>query len=328
MAKLPTLPGVLAPLVLYIISKEFKLAGIYLISLLFSLLICLGFVHLLYDLSDYLYYHANQTNSWGWVDRHKLFDGRGAEILKMSYFEAIPLLFRFLIMYIQEYWYFVIFNLFIIYSYLFTKNKNTVIFVLSISYFLTLASCLAALAHWGSMHNALFICNMTALIAISSYLFRLIFIAKNLNSLVFTFFFSLTATLLSLPAARYAMKSPKIENSPYQQAYDYLNNGNKDIYFGWYPISHALYDGSNFTSLEVPIWVGMARNFDFAFSKDHFPIGVDVFATCHAGYGENALVPFLEILKKLRLRQNYPTGGYSKLIVKIQKIEKGSYSSI
>ena len=176
MAKLPTLPGVLAPLFLYIISKEHG-SRYFIISLFVSLLICLGFVHLLYDLSDYLYYHANQTNTWGWVDRHKLFDGRGAEIIK-SYFEAIPLLFRFLIMYIQEYWYFVIFNLFIIYSYFFTKNKNTVIFVLSISYFLTLASCLAALAHWGSMHNALFICNMTALIAISSYLFRLIFIAK------------------------------------------------------------------------------------------------------------------------------------------------------
>jgi len=293
MAKLPTLPGLFAPLFLYIISKEFKHARLYLISLLTSLLICLGLVHLLYDLSDYFYYHANQTNTWGWVDRHKLFDGKGAEILKISYIEALPLLFRFLIMYIQEYWYFVIFNLFIIYSYFFSKNKDSLIFVLSISYFLTLASCLAALAHWGSMHNALFICNMTALIAISSYLFRLIFIAKKSNNIAFTFLFSLSVALLSLPVARFAMKSPKIENSPYQQAYEYLNNGNKDIYFGWYPIPHALYDGSNYTSLEVPIWVGMARNFDFAFNKDHFPKGSDVFATCHAGYGENALVPFL-----------------------------------
>ena len=95
------------------------------------------------------------------------------------------------------------------------------------------------------------------------------------------------------------MKSPNIENSPYQQAYEYLSNGNKDIYFGWYPIPHALYDGSNYTSLEVPIWVGIARNFDFAFSKDHFAIGVDVFATCHAGYGENALVPFLGDLEEI-----------------------------
>lgn len=300
MAKLPTLPGLFAPLFLYIISKEFKLVRLYLISLFSALLICLFVVHLLYDLSDYFYYHANQTNTWGWVDRHKLFDGKGAEILKMSYVEALPLLFRFLIMYIQEYWYFVIFNLFIIYSYFFSKNKDSLIFVLSISYFLTLASCLAALAHWGSMHNALFICNMTALIAISSYLFRLIFITKSQNSLLFTLFFSLTTALLSLPLARYAMKSPKIENSPYQQAYDYLSNGNQDIYFGWYPIPHALYDGSNYTSLEVPIWVGMARNFDFAFNKDHFPKGADVFATCHAGYGESALVPFLGDLEEIQ----------------------------
>ena len=293
MAKLPTLPGLLAPIILFLITKEFKFILNYILSLIVSLLICLAIIHLLYDLSDYFYYHANQTNTWGWVDRHNLFDGKGANILKIGYLEAAPILFRFLVMYIQEYWYFVVFNIFIIFSYFFSKNKESLIFVLSVSYFLTLASCLAALAHWGAMHNALFICNMTALIAIGSYFFNLVCITKKKENVLFTLCFATTSTLLSLPVVRYASKSPSIEKSPYQQAYDYLSNGNKDIYFGWYPLPHALYDGSNLTSIEVPIWVGMARGFDFAFNKDHFPHDADVFATCHVGYGSTALTPFL-----------------------------------
>lgn len=299
MAKLPTLPGLLAPIILFLITKEFKFILNYILSLIFSLLICLAIIHLFYDLSDYFYYHANQTNTWGWVDRHNLFDGKGANILKIGYLEASPILFRFLVMYIQEYWYLFIFNIYIIFSYFFSNNKEYLIFVLSLSYFLTLASCLAALAHWGSMHNALFICNMTALITIGSYFFNLACITKKKENPLSTLCFATASIFLSLPVARYASKSPNIENSPYQQAYDYLSNGNTDIYFGWYPISHALYDGSNYTSLEVPIWVGMARNFDFAFDKDHFPIGADVLATCHAGYGENALVPFLGELEEI-----------------------------
>ena len=300
MAKLPTLPGLLAPMILYFVSKEFKLAGKYLLSLFVSVLVCLGIVHLLYDLNDYFYYHANQTNTWGWVDRHNLFDGKGAEILKIGYLEATPILFRFLIMYVQEYWYFVIFNIFIIYSYFCSKNNNPIIFVLSNTYFLTLASCLAALAHWGAMHNALFICNMTALIAIGSYFFHLFCSSEKKNIFGFTFFFTVSVVLLLLPVARYAIKSPNIKDSPYQQAYKYLKEGNKDIYFGWYPIAHALYDGSNYTSFEVPIWVGMAKNFDFAFNIDHFPKNVEVFATCKVGYGSTALKPFLGSIEEIK----------------------------
>ena len=113
MAKLPTLPGLLAPIILFLITKEFKFILNYILSLIVSLLICLGIIHLLYDLSDYFYYHANQTNTWGWVDRHNLFDGKGANVLKISYLEATPILFRFLVMYIQEYWYFVVCNIFL-----------------------------------------------------------------------------------------------------------------------------------------------------------------------------------------------------------------------
>jgi len=203
-------------------------------------------------------------------------------------------------MYIEEYWYFVIINTFIIYSYFFSKYKNHIILVLAISYFLTLASCLAALAHWGAWHNALFICNMTALIAIGSYFFHFFCITKNKNVFGLTFFFTVTAVLLLLPVARYATHSPQIKDSPYQQAYQYLKKGNKDIYFGWYPIPHALYDGSNYTSIEVPIWVGMSRNFDFAFNIEHFPKNVNILATCKVGYGSTVLKPFLGSIEEIK----------------------------
>ena len=83
------------------------------------------------------------------------------------------------------------------------------------------------------------------------------------------------------------------------QAYDYLKSGKNDIYFGWYPIAHLMANGENYTSIEVPTWVGMTRPNDLSFDKKHFPSGAKYLATCKIGYGKTILQQYLGNLEEV-----------------------------
>jgi len=99
--------------------------------------------------------------------------------------------------------------------------------------------------------------------------------------------------LLSLPVLRTSLIAPDPDNSPQQQAYNYLIQGNTDVYFGWYPLSHFFSQNKSLTSIEIPIWVGMQRPTGINFSDAHFPKGSKYLATCLVGYGSIALKPYL-----------------------------------
>lgn len=303
MAKLPTLTGLLTPFIVFLTQRNYRKLTTISLFLITFLLIFTALISYLFGFKDFMYYHINLTSNWGWVNRYNLFDGNGAEILNLSYLEAIPLLIRFLLMYFQEYWYFFISNIIIlIFSFRCNSHPKRIMYSLCISYFLTLPSCLAALAHWGAYPNSLFICNAIALISVCSFIiYKIHHLLPDFNKLPIIVSFTFISVIVLLVSLRSSLNAPDIENSPQQQAYNYLKNGNKDIYFGWYPISHALHDNSNLTSFEVPIWVGMSRNYDFAFSNNHFPLKANIFATCQIGYGSQALKPFLGELHEIQV---------------------------
>ena len=115
------------------------------------------------------------------------------------------------------------------------------------------------------------------------------------------FYISLSSVLI-LPFLRQSLAinhSYSTSDSPHQQAYNYLLNGNRDVYFGWYPISHLLANSENFSCIEVPTWAGMTKPKEIRFSKNHFPKGSKYLATGHTGYGSTVLEQYLGELEEV-----------------------------
>ena len=65
------------------------------------------------------------------------------------------------------------------------------------------------------------------------------------------------------------------------------------MYFGWYPISHILHSSENFTSIEVPTWVGMNQPDKIKFNLSHIPQGAKFLATSPSGYGSTMLEQYI-----------------------------------
>ena len=115
-------------------------------------------------------------------------------------------------------------------------------------------------------------------------------LSKELSKIVI---FSISCLLL-IPLFRTAKGLPSsTENAPYQQSFDYLKSGRRDVYFGWYPISHILHSGENFTSIEVPTWVGMNQPDKITFNLSHIPKGARFLATSATGYGSTMLEQYI-----------------------------------
>jgi hypothetical protein len=230
-----------------------------------------------------------------------LFDGRNAIMVDMSYIEAIPLLFRFGVMYIAEYWYLIVPILFIFLSVIQNSSSNNKIFLILITiYFLLLPPCLAALAHLGGVENSLLFANVTAVITIVLYCSVNSYKITSSNSIRALFFLAIS-TIVLLPTLRTSQGSKQDPyEGPQQQAYDYLVAGNDDVYFGWYPISHLLYSGSNLTCIEVPTWGAYSLLDVIDFSSSHFPGSAKFLATGPGGFGSTLLELYLGDLEEVK----------------------------
>ena len=78
-----------------------------------------------------------------------------------------------------------------------------------------------------------------------------------------------------------------------------MQNGYKDIYFGWYPIAHLLSSGDILTSIEAPIHLNETLPDDFDFSFSHFPKNAKYLATGPTGYGSQVLQYYLGTLREI-----------------------------
>ena len=292
-SKLPTLPALFFPFIYLFLNRRLKesLKSVMLTSLTFiglSALIFLG-----YGFDDVYYYIIQFPSGSMWSYRNDLFDGSNALLQKHSYLEGIPLLFRFFVMYLAEYWYF-IFSNFVIFLLSFKVNNQLKLIFRCVPLIavLTLPTCLAHLARFGAVENALIFTNSFSVLGIVLLTIYLIqySMPKELSKIII---FSISCLIL-LPSIRTAKGLPNsTENAPHQQAFDYLESGKTDVYFGWYPISHLLHSGENFTSIEVPTWVGMNQPDKIKFDLSHIPKGARFLATSPTGYGKTMLKQYI-----------------------------------
>ena len=291
-SKLPTLPAILFPFIYLLTFKHYSLLIKYILALLIALILTLFIPSFFYGFDDLSFYLFNHHNTGAWSDRYNLFNGENARLIKMGYFDAIPLMIRYMVLYLQEYWFILIPNIFsILYSFYIQSKSKVILFIFPLIYFLTLPSCLSALAHWGGVANSLFITNAFGMTALLVFLFFLL--KELLSQFKYSIFLYPLVILLSLPVLRTSLIAPDPDNSPHQQAYNYLMQGNTDVYFAWYPLSHYFSQNKSLTSIEIPIWVGMQRPTGISFSDSHFPKGSKYLATCLVGYGSVALRPYL-----------------------------------
>ena len=294
-AKLPALPTIFFPVLYFLTEKKLKLilyyAGFSLIIILAGIL----FVNYSYGLSDTKFILLDHISENKWSDRHSLFDGVGASLISMSYFEAIPLLLRFFSMYLAEYWYLCLSALLCLvfsFSRILNFESKLMLRILSLLYILTLPACLAALAHFGSVENSLFFSNFTGLLCLVTLLSVTLVHSFSLKQSAYILF--IITLFVSLPSLRHARSINSYDHiSPNQQAYNYLKSGKNDIYFGWYPIAHLLADGSIYTSIEAPTWVGMTKPDLLKFDLSHIPRGAKFIATSSSGYGSTMLEQYI-----------------------------------
>ena len=292
-SKLPTLPALFFPFIYLFLNRRLKesLKLVMLTSLTFIGLSALIF--LVYGFDDVYYYIIQFPSGSMWSYRNDLFDGSNALLKKHSYLEGIPLLFRFFVMYLAEYWYF-IFSNFVIFLLSFKVNNQLKLIFRCVPLIavLTLPTCLAHLARFGAIENALIFTNSFSVLGIVLLTIYLIqySMPKELSKIII---FSISCLIL-LPSIRTAKGLPNsTENAPHQQAFDYLESGKTDVYFGWYPISHLLHSGENFTSIEVPTWVGMNQPDKIKFDLSHIPKGARFLATSPTGYGKTMLKQYI-----------------------------------
>jgi len=301
-AKLPTLFAIGFPLVVLLLEKQFRRGLHYFFYALFCILLTTLISGVAYGFEDMKFILWDHTQNHSWNDRNNLFNGEGAVNIKLTLFETIPFLFKFCLMYASEYFYFLfaaLACLTISFTNIIDINVRRLLRSLGLTYFLLIPPCIAALAHFGGVENSLLLCNSIGIFCSLTLTFLLL---SNYLSLRYVhLFYAFVCLVLILPLARRAKSFDQDPNSsPQLQAFNYLYKGNTDVYFGWYPVSHALFDKSNLTCIEVPTWVGMNLPDEIDFSKNHFPEGAKYLATCHAGYGSTVLKYYLGKLEEVK----------------------------
>jgi len=298
-SKLPTLSALFFPFIYLFLNRRLKESFNFIIlaSLTFVGLSALFFLS--YGFDDVYYYIIQFPSGSMWSYRNELFDGSNALLKRHSYWEGIPLLFRFFVMYLAEYWYFILSN-FVLFLISFKVNTQLKLIFKCVPLIavLTLPTCLAHLARFGAVENALIFTNSFSVLGIVLLTIYLIqySMPKELSKIII---FSISCLIL-LPSIRTAKGLPSSTvNAPHQQAFDYLESGKTDVYFGWYPIAHLLHSGKNFTSIEVPTWVGMNQPDKIKFDLSHIPKGAKFLATSPTGYGSTMLKLYIGDLKEV-----------------------------
>lgn len=300
-AKLPTLPATLFPFLFLCLKGRIREAFQFLILLGGAFAVTTFCFTLAYGWKDtvfILYEHVKAASLWD--NRNDLFSGPNSWT-RRTYFEAIPILFRFHVMYLAEYW-FVVLSALTVFTITLRSIKeshwNNILLNLCLIYALTLPPCLAAIAHFGGAENSLLFANATGFLII--IVGTIAIASQNLPHRIFLLLTWSLACLLLLPLVRQAKSAPdNVTASPHYQAFKYLRSGETDVYFGWYPLSHIFHSGEIRSNIEVPTWAGMTRPEDIDFSRKHFPPEAKYLATGSTGYGSFVLQRYLGPLKEI-----------------------------
>jgi hypothetical protein len=301
-AKLPTLFVIGLPFFVLLMEKQFRLGLHYLFYSSFYLLLTTLTSGIAYGFEDMKFILWDHTQTHTLNDRNNLFNGEGADNINLTFLETILFLFKFCLMYVSEYFYFIfaaLASLTISFTNVIDVKVGRLLRSLGLAYFLLIPPCIAALARYGGVENSLLLCNSIGIFCLLTLAFLLL--SNYLSSRYVQLFFAFLCLVLLLPLVRTAKSFDQDPNfSPQLQAFNYLSKGNTDVYFGWYPVSHALFDKSNLTCIEVPTYIVMNLPDEIDFSKNHFPEGAKYLATCHVGYGSGVLQYYLGKLEEVK----------------------------
>ena len=188
-AKAPTLPATFFPVVFFSACGRFREAILFVPRLLIVFAFTSSIFFWSYGFKDtifILFEHLEKANMWG--DRVTLFPTSNETWIRMGYYEGMPLLFRYFVMYLTEYWYIAITCIVTgVYSWRSRMNypELRILTNLCIIYCLSLPPCLAALAHYGSVENSLLFANTTGILILLS--FALLITSNRLSSNNFLF---------------------------------------------------------------------------------------------------------------------------------------------
>ena len=311
--KITILPTILIFILIPLFERQYKTSFInlgYLFVSAFSIFVILG---LLYDFEDIIFFTFRAAGSFPWCDRDSSLL-LGNEHLIHNLPGKIVLLLKLLSLYAVEYWYFLFFSIFSLIHALQKKLIHELIF--PISYILLLFPCLAALAKWGGIENSLLLCNALGLVLFIDFMLR--FGSEKKLERVRRFYLlvlQVVLVLISITPLRIAKSvSLKIQDSPNNQAYQYLKKGHSDIYFAWYPISHYFAEKIIYSGLEVPTWIGLASPNKVKFDISHFPIGTELIALCNkTTYGRSAIERNIGKLIRIEDRKNLENWNLYKI---------------
>jgi hypothetical protein len=209
------------------------------------------FFGLLFGFEDIFFHLFQSTNSYSFRECLSLWGGPNEHLISNDFPSKIEALFRLSIHYANEYWILLMGNCFILLHQL--RFKDCILLTwLSMSYFLILPFCLAALAKFGGVENSLAFAHAPAYAAILLQGTRILD-AINFSEwakVSIAFLITIAPALGSFRTAKAILKDPS--QSPLQTAYEYLlKNPAKPVYFALAPLPNYLATGKIWDSGEA-----------------------------------------------------------------------------
>lgn len=296
-SKITILPSLFLFLIMPLLNRQLKVTLINSVVIFISGFTIFCILGLLYDFDDILFFTFQSSGTFGWADRDmSLMIGNGKIVSNLS--DKIITLLKIVGLYSSDYWHYLIAAFALICLAIRNKTYHSQVFPLT--YFLLLPGCLAALAKWGGIANSLIFCNFMAL----AIVFELVFLFYKNNSKIKKVFFLTTLTLVCLVLAISPIRlaksiSTNLEESPNNQAFRYLEDGNEEIYFGWYPISHYFSEGKFYSSLSLPTYMAISTPEKCYFNEGHLPKNSKYVALLKkAPYGGTAIKKYIGDIEK------------------------------
>ena len=267
--KITTLPWLLLPIIFKIFfPKSIKslnnLSITKIILIHFScgvtIFILMGFC---YGFKDLHFHLIEATNSYPWRECNDLWGVKDHSLSTNDFSSKVLLLLKILFHYAKEYWWLLISCTSLLLNQIFSSQRNTLIICFTISYFLTLPTCLSALAKFGGVENSLLFAHFSGFASL--FLFSINLIHKSFFPSPFKKHYVLSYLILTILLAFFCFKKTKViyrdtSFSPTQLAFKFLQtNPAKPVFFPMSPLPNVLTQKKIFSAGEALTYSTMMK---------------------------------------------------------------------
>ena len=218
----------------------------------------------LFGFEDIWFHLFESTNSYPWRSCNSLF-GEGEEpFIASDFLSKVPILFRIILLYLVEYWWLALACV-LIGIHNFKSKEGRILLWLVMCYFLSLPTCLSALAKFGGVANSLVFAHVPAFAALFLQGSKLIdkLVPSDSIKISVSFMIAIIPALAGIRMAKAIGKDSSV--SPLQLGYEYLlENPNKPVFFALAPLPNYFATGKIWSS-------GEALTYTTMISKDALP---------------------------------------------------------